>query len=72
LRHSHASVLLGQGVPLPIVSQRLEHANPNITLGVYSHALPADVKAASKAWHIAKCALNSMGYGLAMRQVEQQ
>lgn len=50
LRHSHASVLLGQGVPLPVVSDRLGHADPNITLGVYSHALPADVRAASNAW----------------------
>jgi integrase len=50
LRHSHASVLLGQGVPLPVVSQRLGHADSNITLSVYSHALPADVRAASRAW----------------------
>jgi integrase len=50
LRHSHASVLLGEGVPLPVVSARLGHANSNITLGVYSHALPADVRAASQAW----------------------
>jgi integrase len=51
LRHSQASTLLSEGVPIPVVSQRLGHANPNITLAVYSHALPADVKAASKAWH---------------------
>jgi integrase len=50
LRHSHASVLLSAGTPLPVVSQRLGHANPNITLAVYSHALPADVRAAAKAW----------------------
>jgi integrase len=50
LRHSHASVLLGQGVPLPVVSARLGHRDANITLGVYSHALPADVRAASQAW----------------------
>jgi integrase len=50
LRHSHASVLLGEGVPLPVVSARLGHRDANITLGVYSHALPADVRAASQAW----------------------
>jgi integrase len=50
LRHSHASVLLGEGVPIAVVSERLGHADQNITLGVYSHALPADHKAASKAW----------------------
>ena len=34
-----------------MVSQRLGHADQNITLSVYSHALPSDVRAASKAWH---------------------
>jgi integrase len=48
LRHSHASIELSNGVPLPVVSQRLGHADSNITLGVYGHALPADVRAASK------------------------
>jgi integrase len=50
LMHSHASVLLSAGTPLPVVSQRLGHADPNITLSVYSHALPSDVRAASKLW----------------------
>jgi hypothetical protein len=36
---------------LPVVSERLRHADPNITLSVYSHALPTDTRAASKAWH---------------------
>jgi integrase len=53
LRHSHASVLLGSGTPLAVVSDRLGHANQNITLAVYSHALPSDVRAASKAWRTA-------------------
>jgi integrase len=51
LRHSHASGLLSAGVPLPVVSERLGHANQNITLAVYSHALPSDMRAAAKAWH---------------------
>jgi integrase len=50
LRHSHASVLLSVGTPLPVVSERLGHADQNITLSVYSHSLPTDHKAASKAW----------------------
>ena len=50
LRHSHASVLLSSGVPLPVVSGRLGHADSSITLQVYSHALPCDARAASKAW----------------------
>lgn len=39
LRHLHASLLLAEGVPIPEVSARLGHANPNITLGVYAHVL---------------------------------
>ncbi len=39
LRHSHASILLGNGVPVHVVSQRLGHANPAITLSVYAHVL---------------------------------
>jgi integrase len=50
LRHSHASVLLSQGTPIPVVSERLGHADSTITLGIYSHALPADHRAATKAW----------------------
>jgi integrase len=51
LRHSHASTLLSQGVPITAVAERLGHASPNITLGIYSHALPADNQAAAKLWN---------------------
>jgi integrase len=50
LRHSHASVLLSTGTPLAVVSERLGHADQNITLSIYSHSLPTDHKAASRAW----------------------
>ncbi len=50
LRHSHASELLSKRVPLPAVSKRLGHANPGITLAIYSHALEADEVAAAKTW----------------------
>ena len=39
LRHTHASDLIAAGVAIPVVSKRLGHANPNITLGVYTHQL---------------------------------
>ena len=39
LRHLHASLLLQEGLPVPLVSQRLGHANPAITMSVYAHAL---------------------------------
>jgi hypothetical protein len=51
LRHSHASELLSKGAPITAVSERLGHASPNITLGIYSHALPADNEAAAKLWN---------------------
>jgi integrase len=40
LRHSHASQLLREGVPIKVVSERLGHSNSSITLDVYSHVLP--------------------------------
>ncbi len=40
LRHSHATILLGQGVNPKIVSERLGHAKVSTTLDVYSHVLP--------------------------------
>jgi integrase len=51
LRHSHASILLSKGVPAAVVSERLGHADQNITLSIYSHALPADTHAAAKVWN---------------------
>jgi integrase len=53
LRHSHASILLSKGVPAAVVAERLGHADQNITLSIYSHALPADSRAAAKIWNTA-------------------
>src|SRR5215211_2122484 len=39
LRHGTASLLLNQGVPLPIVSKYLRHANPGITATIYAHII---------------------------------
>jgi integrase len=39
LRHAPATALLLAKVPVHVVSQRLGHANPTITLGVYAHVL---------------------------------
>ena len=50
LRHTHASMLLSNGVPLPAVSSRLAHADTNITARIYSHALPQDDARAADAW----------------------
>ena len=42
LRHTFASLLLAKGAPITYVSRQLGHANPQITLGVYSHWIPEE------------------------------
>jgi integrase len=39
LRHTHATQLLRNGVPVHIVSARLGHVKPSITLDIYCHLL---------------------------------
>ena len=39
LRHTHATQLLANGVPLLEVSKRLGHSNGSITLNLYGHAI---------------------------------
>jgi integrase len=41
LRHSHATLLMKQGVHPKVASERLGHADISITLQTYSHVLPA-------------------------------
>jgi integrase len=41
LRHTAASLMLNHGVPVIVVSRRLGHAKPSITLDVYGHLLPS-------------------------------
>ena len=39
LRHLHATTLLLAGVPVHVVAARLGHADPAVTLRIYSHVL---------------------------------
>jgi len=49
LRHSHATLLLKEGVHPKVVQERLGHATIGITLDTYSHVLPVlHEEAASK------------------------
>ena len=50
LRHTHASLMLKQGVHPKVVSERLGHASITITLDTYSHVLPGIQDAAAKAF----------------------
>ncbi|MBW8826818.1 MAG: site-specific integrase [Acidobacteria bacterium] len=49
LRHSAASLLLSEGVPLKVVSEMLGHSSVAITGDVYAHVLPAARSAAATA-----------------------
>jgi integrase len=41
LRHTAASLMLNHGIPVLIVSKRLGHAKPSITLDIYGHLIPS-------------------------------
>lgn len=49
LRHTTATLLLGQGVHPKIVSEMLGHSNVGITLDLYSHATPTMQQVATSA-----------------------
>lgn len=40
LRHTHASLLVADGVAIKVVSERLGHAHPAFTMHTYQHLLP--------------------------------
>jgi integrase len=48
LRHTHATILLVSGEPVHIVSQRLGHASPVVTLTVYAHVMPGNQRQAAE------------------------
>jgi integrase len=50
LRHSHGSHLLADGVPLPVVSERLGHSSVRTTAEVYAHALRGQDDEAARRW----------------------
>src|SRR3984885_4765007 len=50
LRHSHGSHLVAEGVPLPVVSERLGHSSVRTTADVYAHALRGQDDDAARRW----------------------
>lgn len=48
LRHTHATLMLKQGIHPKIVSERLGHSNIGITLDTYSHVMPGLQEAAAR------------------------
>jgi integrase len=62
MRHSHASILLGAGVPIHVVQARLGHEKISTTVDTYSHLLPdAQVAAAAAA---------DLAFGAVPREIE--
>jgi len=49
LRHTHASALIAAGKDVVMISRRLGHANPTVTLNVYAHLFKRDDSAAADA-----------------------
>jgi integrase len=47
-RHTHASLMLQQGVPLKVVSERLGHSTISVTADVYAHVIPGMQENAAK------------------------
>ena len=42
LRHSNASHLISLGIPITVISRRLGHRSPKVTLDIYSHMYQED------------------------------
>jgi integrase len=58
LRHSHATQLLLNGVPVHVVAHRLGHSTPGITSEVYAHVIKrAEDRAVEAAGNMARAAL---------------
>lgn len=53
MRHSHGSILISAGTPIPTVSERLGHSDPYTTMKIYAHALPSDKSKAAETWSAA-------------------
>ena len=49
LRHSHASMLVSEGVDIVTISKRLGHARPAVTLAIYAHMFTSDDSKAAAA-----------------------
>jgi integrase len=48
-RHTAASLMLADGVPVPVVAELLGHSSANITLSFYAHAVPGQSATAGAA-----------------------
>ena len=49
LRHTHASALIAAGLDVVVISRRLGHRSPHVTLRIYGHLFKRDDSAAARA-----------------------
>ena len=57
LRHTHATWLISEGVPITTVSKRLGHSKPSVTMDIYAHAFAGDDDRAARVMDsVAGCA----------------
>lgn len=50
LRHTQATLLIGEGADIKTVQARLGHASPSTTLSIYSHAIESKDREAAEAF----------------------
>lgn len=60
-RHTAATLMLADGVPVPVVAEILGHESPSITLQLYSHAIPGMGRKAGEELSKALLGLSSPG-----------
>ncbi|MDW0109417.1 site-specific integrase [Sporosarcina aquimarina] len=53
IRHTHASILISEGVDVVKISARLGHANPKITFEYYAHLIPNTSSDVADVFHLA-------------------
>ena len=46
LRHTYASIQISNGVDVALLAEQMGHANPGVTLAVYTHLFDKDKKKA--------------------------
>jgi integrase len=63
LRHTCASLAAQRGVPITTLSKMLGHADPAMTLRVYAHLYPGDLRAAADALEAARGAVDDQASG---------
>lgn len=68
-RHSHASLMLKQGIHPKIVQERLGHSSIQITLDTYSHVAPGLQEAAAARFDEALKPRYNESYGVAVEQI---